>query len=155
MKIRSFLSLVGMTVFLSLNANASMDFTYLNPAYADGSGRITVTYPTNYVGGETSESGIWVGQLQMRNPVTGQQFTSFCLSPEGGLSPGTAAYNPISLEAAKYGNEPSTWSTTGGIENASYLWGMENSLVSNMEMKWCNRNSPLLHRLQLIFSFSF
>jgi len=117
-------------VLLTMNAQASIDFTYLGPAHADGSGQITITYPTDYTGDTRSENGIWVGQLTMQNPSSGQTFSSFCLSPAGNLSPGTASYTPLTFAQAKYGSEPPTWSMTGGIENAAYLWEMNNGSIT-------------------------
>ena len=110
------------TTLFAASAFASLDYTYTGPGLADGSGQINITYPTNYTGGSKSESGIYVGQLDMRNPLDGSTFNTFCLSPSGLLSPGTSAYNVVTLEQAKYGSNPAVWSQTGGIENAAYIW---------------------------------
>lgn len=131
MTLTRILTLLGIAGFLTLSAQASINYTYLKPGYADGSGKITVTYPTNYSGGVKSESGIYVGQLNMKDPVTNQTFTTFCMSPDGGLSPGTYAFNPITLEDAKYGSNPATWSMTGGIENAAYLFSLHTGTIAN------------------------
>ena len=113
---------------------ASLDFTYTGAGLADGSGQITITYPTNYTSGTQSEAGIYVGQLDMRNPLDSSTFNTFCLSPSGSLSPGTAAYNVLTFEQAKYGSNPSAWSMTGGIENASYIWSQnQGKITTNAE----------------------
>jgi len=117
-------------VLVVTSAQAALDYTYTGPGLADGSGQIDITYPTNYTGGSHSEGGIYVGQLDMRNPLDGQNFNAFCLSPAGSLSPGTAAYNPITLQNAKYGSNPAAWSMTGGIENAAYIWEQNNQTIT-------------------------
>jgi len=112
------------------SAQASLDYTYTGPGLADGSGQIDITYPTDYIGGSHTEAGIYVGQLDMSNPLNGQTFNAFCLSPGGHLSVGTAAYNAITLESAKFGLNPPSWSVTGGIENASYIWAQDNQTIT-------------------------
>ncbi|MEI6561201.1 MAG: hypothetical protein WCO68_03850 [Verrucomicrobiota bacterium] len=127
---KSFLTSLAATVLLATSAFASLDYTYTGVGLADGSGQITITYPTNYTGGSHSESGIYVGQLDMRNPLDGSTFNAFCLSPSGILSPGTAAYNVLTFDQAKYGNNPAAWSLTGGIENAAYIWNQNQGKIT-------------------------
>ena len=127
---KSFFKILAAAVLLSASARASLDYTYVGPGLADASGQINVTFPTDYVGGSHSESGIYVGQLNMRNPLDGATFNAFCLSPGGVLSPGMAAYNVLTLEQAKYGVNPAAWSQTGGIENAAYLWSQNNQTIT-------------------------
>ncbi len=127
---KSFFKILAVAVLLSANARASVDYSYVGPGLADGSGGIQVTFPTDYVGGSHSESGIYVGQLHMSNPLDGANFNAFCLSPGGLLTPGPAAYNVLTLDQAKYGMNPAAWSLTGGIENAAYIWAQKNQTIS-------------------------
>ena len=127
---KSFLTSLAATVLLAASAFASLDYTYTNLGLADGSGQITITYPTNYSGGTHSESGVGIGQLDMRNPLDGSTFNAFCLSPSGQLFAGTAAYTVLTLDQAKYGLNPSAWSMTGGIENAAYIWSQHQGTIT-------------------------
>jgi hypothetical protein len=111
-----------------------MDYLYVAPGFADCTGQITISYPSDYSGDVGYNSGFWVGQWNMENPATHQSFSAFCLSPTGLMYPGLATFNPLTPDAAKYGLNPSAWSTTGGIENAVYLWNrLGNTLKNNTE----------------------
>jgi hypothetical protein len=127
--VKKLFTLFASLVLLSASARATLDYTYTGPGLADGSGQITITYPTNYTGGSKSESGIYVGQLNMSNPLDASTFNAFCLSPAGNLT-GTQAYNVLTLESAKYGLNPAAWSLTGGIENAAYIWTLKNANIN-------------------------
>ena len=127
---KSFLTSLAATVLLAASAFGSLDYTYTGLGLADGSGQITITYPTNYSGGSQTESNIGVGQLNMRNPLDGSTFNAFCLSPAGQLFPGTAAYTVLTFEQAKYGANPADWSHNGGIENAAYIWAQNQGTIT-------------------------
>jgi len=134
MKLNTLSAVLGIASLLAVNARASVDYLYVNPGYADCNGQIDIAYPTDYSGGVGYDSGMWVGQWNMENPATHQPFAAFCLSPTGLMYPGVAAFDPISPEAAEPGLNPSTWATTGGIENAIYIWNRHsNTLTSNTE----------------------
>ena len=113
-----------------MTAQASIDYIYFGPGYRENSGQITVAYP-NDSSGESSLSGMSMGAVIVEKVSTNELFSAFCLSPAGDLGYAAAAYNPITPEAAKYGLNPSTWSTTGGIENAVYIWNQHNATLTN------------------------
>ena len=134
MKCNIMSAVLGIAGLLAVSARASVDYLYVNPGFADCNGQIDIAYPTDYSGGVGYDSGMWVGQWNMENPATHQPFRAFCLSPTGLMYPGIAAFDPITPEAAQYGMNPSTWSTTGGIENAIYIWNRHsNTLASDTE----------------------
>ena len=131
MKGNKLLAVLGIAGLLATHARASLDYLYVNPGFADGSGQIDVRFPTDYSGGVGYNSGMWVGELTMKDPATDQAFTAFCLSPTGLMYPGLAAYNPLTPDAAKYGLNPATWSPSGGIENAVYIWNQNRLTLTN------------------------
>ena len=130
MKRNKIFAVSGFTCLLSMTSRASIDYIYFDPGYRESSGQITVTYP-NDSGGESSLSGMAMGEVIVEKVSTNELFSAFCLSPAGDLGYAAAAYNPITPEAAKYGLNPSTWSTTGGIENAIYIWNQHFTTLTN------------------------
>jgi len=121
---------LGVACFLSVSARASIDYIYFDPGYCDSSGQITVTYP-NDSGGESCLSGMSVGEVIVEKVSTNELFSAFCLSPAGDLGYAATAYNLLTPAAAKYGLNPSTWFTTGGIENAVYIWNQHFTTLTN------------------------
>lgn len=134
MKAGNFFIVLGIACFFAIRAHASVDYAFLGYGFADLSGQLSVTIPTDYSGGEHTISGMWVGQMNIEDTVTHEVFVASCLSPAGGLTYAVTPYDKISPDAAKFGLNPSTWSTTGGIENAVYIWSRHyNTITSNAE----------------------
>jgi len=123
---------LGIVCLFAVRARASIDYGFLGYGLADLSGQLCVTIPTDYAGGEHVINGMWVGQVRLADFTTNQVLTGFCLSPDGGLQYGLTAYDPITPEAAKFGSDPSVWSTTGGIENAVYIWSQHGSTITSI-----------------------
>ncbi len=96
---------------------AAVSLTFAGVGY--GTSPISVSYPTDYTGGSTTRGSLFMGELLMTPPV-GPNLRTYCLSPAGTVASGQ--YDLITFEAAKFGSNPSTWSITGGIENAAYLF---------------------------------
>ena len=129
-----FIPFLAAAILFAQSTFASLNYSYTGLGFADGSGQITITYPTDYAGGTHSESGIGIGQLHMLNPLDASTFNAFCLSPSGILTPGPAAYNVLTLEQAKNGLNPPSWSLSGGIENAAYIWAQnQGALTTNAQ----------------------
>jgi len=80
---------------------------------------VSVTYPTDGIGGSATRDNIFAGEFLM-SQTTGPNLRTYCLSPAGTI--GSGDYDLLTFEAAKFGNNPPTWSTSGGIENAAYLF---------------------------------
>ena len=84
-----------------------------------GGSPFSVTYPTDYVGGSSTRGGLFLGEIIM-TPAGEPSLRTYCVSPAGTV--GSGAYDLLTFEAAKFGNNPPAWAVSGGIENASYLF---------------------------------
>ena len=96
---------------------AAVSLTFAGTGY--GTSPISMTYPTDYIGGSTARGSLFLGEMLV-TPVVGPTLRTYCLSPAGTAASGQ--YDLITFEAAKFGSNPSTWSLSGGIENAAYLF---------------------------------
>ncbi len=119
MKNKLFSVWIGTAVLVATAGNcvAAVSLTFAGTGY--GTSPISVSYPTDYIGGSTTRGSLFMGELLM-TPSVGPNLRTYCLSPAGTVA--SDQYDLITFEAAKFGSNPSTWSLTGGIENAAYLF---------------------------------
>lgn len=119
MKTRNmFLVALGMALGGVASTQAAINLTQNGLGYGFYN-NISVTYPTDYTTGTGTRSLYFAGEIKMK-PTSGPDLVTFCLSPAGNLNNGL--YDSLTFDAAKSGNNPTSWATDGGIENASYLW---------------------------------
>lgn len=121
----------GIAIGLGFAASASDTSAAVNLTFTGkgfGFQPSSLIYPVDNVGNTATRSSIFVGELLM-SPSSGAPLKLYCLSPAGTV--GTGLYDLIPFEAAKFGNNPPTWATAGGIENAAYLFNNFAGAVSD------------------------
>jgi hypothetical protein len=119
MKRNLFVLLFGVAV-LAVTAGksvAAVSLTFSGTGY--GASPFSVSYPTDYIGGSATRGSLFLGELIM-GQTGGPNLRTYCLSPAGTV--GSGLYDLMTFEAAKFGANPPTWSLSGGIENAAYLF---------------------------------
>lgn len=110
------------TAIVWLVATAESSLAAVSLAFSGvgyGTGPVCVTYPTDDLGGSATRDGLFTGELIMM-PAAAPNVRTYCLSPAGTV--GSGVYDLMTLDAAKFGNNPASWSVNGGIENAAYLF---------------------------------